>query len=551
MRTHPGVRHLCWLHYMTPEQFRARREQVLDYLGYSPEISDGDVLADLDRQQARRRAEATIDDAWKGEDRRYLARLLRSYDRFGAEYLRSPGLIELGDFALRAEYTNDLQGDEPKPFLLLSEVEIAYDGGAIDDRIELLDLPGFGSRMASHDLLTGSFLNGLDGALIFQSSEQVAAKEVYDLLTRLSPLYPRLTGRVWMIFTRLDALPRDSLGYGATTTTILDNIQETMTDNRVPLTQVVLVGNEFHRRLLTPDGTIRSPTGEEYRFILNIDVDASGRPVLPPGFDRHAELKDAYEAVLADGGIERVRQIIGRTLADEVEREVRDDVAARLGWLQRDLKRQIQAARDASNMDGQSFKKIIMWKVQLQTIQQLLDRERELVEKPFLDLIGHLRTQFATPLPPNLKIEPKGLPAQHAAYIRVLSDTALSHSQSATLPKLYDAVGDLVAEAEAKVGKLRFGRFDSPMQAWRDVAPAGPCRPELVSYRPPGVRLAGAVRPRRGTAIARRSISRDHGPEDRGGRPAALIHRAPEDPQASGRPRGRSGPHRLGQRRRR
>ena len=40
-----------------------------------------------------------------------------------------------------------------------------------------------------------------------------------------------------------------------------------------------------------------------------------------------------------------------------------------------------------------------MWKVQLQQIQQLLDRKREVVEKPFIDLIGHLRNQFATSVP--------------------------------------------------------------------------------------------------------------------------------------------------------
>ena len=66
-------------------------------------------------------------------------------------------------------------------------------------------------------------------------------------------------------------------------------------------------------------------------------------------------------------------------------------------------------------------------------------------------------------------IEPRELPAAHDAYVRVLSNTSLAHSRVATLPTLYDAVAGLVAQAEARVGKVRIGHLDSPMLAWHDV----------------------------------------------------------------------------------
>ena len=352
-----------------------------------------------------------------------------------------------------------------------------------------------------------------------------------------------------MVITRFDAVPRNGLGYGLPTT-ILDNMQKTMTDNKVPLTQVVLVGNEFHRQLLTPDGTIRPPTEDNYRLTLNLEIDESGRPMLPQGFDRHPELKNAYEAVLKDGGIGRVRQIIGRTLADEVEREVRDDVDTRLKGLRIDLKRQVQAAKEASKMDGHSFERIVQWKVQLQRIQQLLDRERKIVEKPFLELIGHLRAQFTMLCPADYMIPPDRLLEAHRDYVRVLTDSSLLRSRAETLPQLFDSVGRLVGEAEGRVGKVRFGNLDSPLMAWRDsqdqdmadlgwIAPSfrsSTSRPYLLPARSPTLETIN---------------TRDHGSKDRFGRSAALLCSKPKNSQAPTRPYRRIGPDRLDQRLRR
>ena len=233
----PGKKHLLTLHYMTPEQFRKRREILGDYLGYPAEMSDAEILKDIDRMLGSKNSEGSRDNDLKKEDRRYFARLLRGYAHFGATYLKNPHRVEAGDFAKRADYTNHPEDGVARPYPLLSEVEIAYEKGDIDRKIELIDLPGLGARLASDDLLTKAFLPELSGALIFQSVEQVAAREAYELLHLLRSQYSRLTGRVWMVITKFDTMSDEHFGLGRSSS-IFDEIRKTMDENRIPLGQV-------------------------------------------------------------------------------------------------------------------------------------------------------------------------------------------------------------------------------------------------------------------------------------------------------------------------
>jgi hypothetical protein len=473
-RPPPGAgngKHLCSLRFMTPEEFRRRREILCGLLGFNPKEVDASLIAQL--EELIRRDEAPQEDEGthatksdKIEDYKYFARLLRSAAKFGAEVIRDPALVQEGDFARRDQYTNHPEGQDVWQSLLLNQVEIAYQTEGISEKIELVDLPGLGARLASDDELTRAFLPNLDGALIFQSSEQVAAKEAYDLLSRLSNQYPRMQGRVWMVITRFDAVARNSYGYGSATT-IFDNIHKTMTDNKVPLTQVLLVGNEFHRQLRNPDGTVHPPTAENFRLSLNLDVDAQNQPIIPEGFGRHPDLLRAFGHVLEDGGIARVREIIGATLAEEVEREVREQVDSELKALTRALARQVRAAKDTARMDTQAFRRTVQWKVRLQQVLQEIDRDSQMVESPALELIASLKEEFAALCPETLLIDRRRLRRDHQDYVRVLRDQAVGLSRE-MLASIYGVVGQRLKGVEEKVGKVRLGGSDSPLSAWED-----------------------------------------------------------------------------------
>jgi len=158
-------------------------------LGYNPADSDDSILTRI-RDQLAREADAGQGFGGfneKAEDYRFFARLLLSHKKY-PHLVTTPPRVEDGEYARRQEYTNHPKEQDAWPYLLLSEVEIGYRTDAISPKIELIDLPGLGARLVSDDQLTKSFLPQLDGALVFQSSEQVAAKEAYDLLAQMGGL---------------------------------------------------------------------------------------------------------------------------------------------------------------------------------------------------------------------------------------------------------------------------------------------------------------------------------------------------------------------------
>ena len=165
-----GAGHRVKLRYMTPEQYRHRRNGLCSLLGFLHQDSDEGILAQIDEILQRDRDDqntASRPFNENIEDCRYLARLLRSYGAFSSN-VTDPPKAEAGEYSKRTEYINH-PAEEISPYLLLSEVEIALSTNAISPKIELIDLPGLSSRQSSDDLLTQSFLPLLDGALIFQS----------------------------------------------------------------------------------------------------------------------------------------------------------------------------------------------------------------------------------------------------------------------------------------------------------------------------------------------------------------------------------------------
>ena len=126
---------------------------------------------------------------------------------------------------------------------------------------------------------------------------------------------------------------------------ILDNIAKTLADNRVPHEQVLLVGNEFHKKLLEADGQVQGRIAELWRLVLNLEIDDKGQPIMPEGFLRYPVLAEAFREVIRDGGIENIRKVIGERLAALVEDEVRQAVDTELRSLRSDLRRLVHRPR--------------------------------------------------------------------------------------------------------------------------------------------------------------------------------------------------------------
>lgn len=472
-RIEPGEApdHTVRLRYMTREQYDRRRQDLCMLLGYNPADSDDSILTRI-RDQLAREADAGQGFGGfneKAEDYRFFARLLLSHKKY-PHLVTTPPRVEDGEYARRQEYTNHPKEQDAWPYLLLSEVEIGYRTDAISPKIELIDLPGLGARLVSDDQLTKSFLPQLDGALVFQSSEQVAAKEAYDLLAQMGQKFRRMEGRVWMIFTRFDGLARDHYGTAGGSINIFDNIAKTLADNRVPAEQVLLVGNEFYKGLLGEGGALRKPTPQDYRIGLKLDIADDGQPILPEGFLRHEKLTSAFREVLQDGGIGKVREVIGETLAVQVEAAVRRAVDDELRSIRSDLVRVIQSAQIAMQTSTDGFRRAVQWKVRLQTTRQELGENPAVLEGPTTQVMEQLEREFLEDLfPKALKLDRSRIRSAHREYARLLQDTALMLFRTEMVPNVYAWITGKLRDAEAALGEIPIDGWPSPLRAWETL----------------------------------------------------------------------------------
>ncbi|MFO0957180.1 MAG: hypothetical protein U0800_06895 [Isosphaeraceae bacterium] len=477
----PG--HTVQLRYMTREQYARRRQDLCKLLGFNPADPDESILARIQEQLAREKDGDTGFGGFndKAEDYRFFARLLLSHKKYG-RLVATPAKEEEGEYARRQEYTNHPKEQDAWPYLLLSEVEIGFRTEAISPKIELIDLPGLGARMVSDDLLTESFLPQLDGALVFQSSEQVAAKEAYDLLAKMGQKFRRMEGRVWMIFTRFDGLARDHYGTAGGTVNIFDNIAKTLGDNRVPPEQVLLVGNEFYKGLLGEGGRLREPTAEDYRIGLKLEVGDDGRPILPEGFLRHEKLADAFREVIRDGGIGKVREVIGETLAEQVEGAVRRAVDEELRSIRSELSRMVRSAQDAMQTTTDGFRRAVQWKVRLQAARQELGENPAVVEAPTIKVMEQLEQEFLEALcPRTLRLDRAKLRTAHREYAKVLQDMALMLFRTEMVPSVFAWITDRLRSAEGSLGEVRIDGWPSPLRAWEALKDSDLAEPSWLN----------------------------------------------------------------------
>ena len=113
---------------MTPEQFRRRRDDLCSLLGFPCDDSDDAILARLLEIARHDREDPGPSRQPAGEleeDRRYLARLLRSFKAF-SHLVTDPPRVEAVGLDNRHEYASQRGDREASPYPLLMQVEIGY-----------------------------------------------------------------------------------------------------------------------------------------------------------------------------------------------------------------------------------------------------------------------------------------------------------------------------------------------------------------------------------------------------------------------------------------
>lgn len=496
------------LEYMTATQFQQRRGALARCIGgpllecppFDPkEPAKGyDALAAenakliplLETDIARATAEATRDETGKtdarGSDRTTLLLLLKAYQQYGRQYVLAGTephrelltLNDSGNYSKQLKkYTNHRPIDgTASASELVWQLKVEFPTADASATIELIDLPGIGTMRQGDDLTTLAFMDQLDGALVFLNARQAQDGVVGKILTALQgerdERWPfarereSLRGRIWLVAAYTDGLNRNHYGLEGDDETFLDHMSRTLKQFGIKDEHLRMVGNLYHEEL----GAAKSPAevAALHRIRLKLAVGADGKPEVPPKFAKHPVLRGAFEEVIADGGIARLRRVIATELAAEVLRLVCRHVARTLRDAAADLSRHIDAVRRAGTFGEREKLAAREWATEAKYLSgeraegdppdpryRALQRE---VEGAFRGLKRRARDKFAKFSPVSL---PCGLRIQHEEDAETLSGELRGAGADAVVT-LFKWAQDAMAAFGANQPPIPVDGYDKP-----------------------------------------------------------------------------------------
>jgi len=372
------------MEYMTEEEFQLRKRSICELLRLDADKGDGELIASIEQQLTENPPKKVVLE--------FLLRLLRAH----TAHRNVLGQTRDGNYQDRARYV--CHETDVTPYALLRQVLIGFPTDDISPELEIIDLPGLGVANKADALLTRDFVPQLDGAFIFQTAKQLSAEAAADLLDDLREQFSNLENRVWCVVTRFDDLDPNGIDGGQKGVTAFDHLRAFLKAHSLRSGQVLLIGNGFYQGILRGGGTLDALSAQarhdlyiKCNFVRDTD---SGEPIVPEKFRSHAsELVAAYEAVIKNqGGIPRLRNVVGKQVYESVVTEVRRDVESQLRAIASELRGILNAARLKASMSVDAIINAARWVGALdQLIEDLrADKDGTVYEKPGEELKNHL-----------------------------------------------------------------------------------------------------------------------------------------------------------------
>jgi hypothetical protein len=456
----------CLLYYLTEAQYRDRLKKLCVEVGIgSPPESEDELLALLAQlKPTPGGAEEPGKRPVRADDLRYLKAFVASYKAYRTWIATGQPLPIPVPFDDRSAYVNHSDTrtpDAPAEGLLLAEAHLFIPNPNLPDRLELCDLPGLNAKRSVDGIITGDFLDELDGALVFVNvAENLASAVVKNTLDRLAYRYgDELTGRAWVVFNKCDTLTESHYHPEPGRRSVFDNVRELLRESKIPVTQVVFTS----RRLIEAagDGTLDPAQAAK---LLGLPPDRPAPSTCPD------DLRPVWDELLRDGGVGRLRHLILNEIARSVAVQIRQTSRAELTRLRDDVtslaeaEKRRRAGGPALRQKAVACRNAVLW-----LRQGLAGRATEF---PVLaELRDHLRGELARLLCPDdrhadtLKgMPPAKLEQQFHIDARNLDDVLDRLLADEVIDKVYAAVGEHLDPLPA----VPVGRHPAVAEAWRD-----------------------------------------------------------------------------------
>ncbi len=422
--------------YLNQDEFASRRQELSAAIGLPSPPPDAEFLQLLAQPEKL----ATKDDKGKPrarlkDDVAYLKAFLESYGRHASMVQTTAKVITGLPFEQRYEFTTHTkgQGDET---LLIKEARFFVKNEQMPDELELCDLPGLGSNRTVDDVVTQSYLGRLDGVFLFASlGENPLKEEMLKTLDALADEFrDRMTGRAWVIFTKMDTLSEE-VYRDAKQGNVFGTIQQFLDRVAMPQSQVCFCSNELSKK--ASRGTLTRGSAAEA-------LKQTGEVPTPPSCP--AGLQPAWEELLADGGIGRLRRLMLHDVAVSLAGLIRKEAADGLTRFEEDLTHRIEIERKKLLGGAELFQKAMTcYGTVLQIRVGLTSRPADF---PILTQQGdQLRRKLSALFDdPNIiqvlsSLSSSELAGQFKTHARVLNQTMQTELAGDVLDQVYQVIG--------------------------------------------------------------------------------------------------------------
>jgi hypothetical protein len=366
----PGAENRIALHYFSRAEFLERVRDICDLV----KIRFDDDLAQV-REAASLKSQK--DPHFKAADMEVLLKLIDAALAF-PEVLEQESRVEQGTWEDRRIYAT--HQNSPSKYTLLREVCVEFVTDAVSPEVEMIDLPGIDVDKGSDARLTLAFVRDLDGAFMFQQSQQVKSAAITKLAERMREFHGRTLGeRIWMVVTRCDLLnelqtqgPRDRDDQP----TMFCHLAELMKQQGIKGDNVHFVGNAYYQERLE-EGLAETQRASEtlanrYPTVLRFQTD--GRPFIPERCARNDGQIAPWEQFVLNGGIPALRQTMQSKVADSVREQTRREVTRRLVSAIDTLTGALQAAEQQSGMTVEEMMRAARWSGELDRMAEEIGR---------------------------------------------------------------------------------------------------------------------------------------------------------------------------------
>ena len=458
----------CVLFFLTDDQYRDRLKKLCVEVGIgAPPDSDDELLVLVAQLKATPGgAEEPGKRPVRADDIRYLRAFVATHKAHRGKVRPGPAAPVPVPFEKRSAYINHSDArspDEPAESLLLAEAHLSVPNPNLPDRLELCDLPGLNAKRSVDAIITGDFLDELDGALVFVNvAENLANAVVKNVLDRLAHRYgDDLAGRAWVVFNKCDTLTDSHYFPEPGRRSVFDNVRELLRESRIPVSQVVFTASKLVDEAAKANGKLDRATAARQ---LGLPPEKAVPATCPD------ELRPVWDELLKDGGVGRLRHLILNEIAHSVAAQILFAAKAELARLRDDVAFLAEAEkRRRTGGPALRQKAVTCRNTVLRLREGLAGRANEF---PVLnELRDHLRGKLAQLLCPDdshadtlRRMSPAKLEQQFTVDARNLDETLAEVLVDEVIDKVYQRVGEHLDP----LPPVPVGKYAAVGEAWQD-----------------------------------------------------------------------------------